>query len=62
MIRPIMKMPMFLQLPSVDAGASDAAIVQDLVDTLMRSCMGEFTGRTAQAIQHEIDHTNGVLI
>jgi len=31
-------------------------------DTLLRSCMGEFTGRTAQAIQHEIDHTNGILI
>ena len=31
-------------------------------DTLMRSCQAEFTGRTAQAIQHEIDHTNGVLI
>ncbi|MBE6465062.1 MAG: peptide deformylase [Eggerthellaceae bacterium] len=137
MIRPIMKMQVFLQQPCADAGASDLAIAQDLVDTLkihrpacvgmaanmigkrkriiavvdddnqilvmlnpylihwwgeyetkegclsleglrpakrykriqvgyedtlLRSCMGEFTGRTAQAIQHEIDHTNGILI
>ena len=137
MIRPIMKMPMFLQLPSEDAGAGDLDIAQDLVDTLeahratcigmaanmigrrkriiaivdddgkilvmlnpylihwwgeyetkegclsleglkpakrykriqvgyedtlLRSCMREFTGRAAQAIQHEIDHTNGILI
>jgi peptide deformylase len=137
MIRPIMKIPAFLQQPSAEAGAGDKAIVQDLVDTLkahrdtcvgmaanmigqrkriiavvdddgsilvmlnpsikrgygeyeteegclslagvratkrfqritvqyedqlMRSCMGQFTGRTAQAIQHEIDHCNGVLI
>ncbi|MDO5117530.1 MAG: peptide deformylase [Eggerthellaceae bacterium] len=137
MIRPIMKMQVFLQQPSADANASDLDIAQDLVDTLeahratcvgmaanmigqrkriiavvdddgttlvmlnpylihsygeyetqegclsleglrttkrfkritvgyedtlMRSCMKEFTGRVAQAIQHEIDHCNGVLI
>ncbi|MBQ6455172.1 MAG: peptide deformylase [Eggerthellaceae bacterium] len=137
MIRPIMKMQVFLQQPSADAEAADLDIAQDLVDTLkahrpacvgmaanmigkrkriiavvddddrilvmlnpylihwygeyetkegclsleglrptkrykrilvgyndtlMRSCQAEFTGRVAQAIQHEIDHTNGVLI
>lgn len=31
-------------------------------DDLMRSCEGTFEGRVAQAIQHEIDHCNGVLI
>ena len=137
MIRPIMKIQVFLQQPSVDANAADLPIAQDLVDTLeahrstcvgmaanmigqrkriiavvdddgrilvmlnpyliswrgeyetqegclsleglrttkrykritvgyedtlMRSCMAEFTGRVAQAIQHEIDHCNGVLI
>ena len=31
-------------------------------DILMRSCQREFSGRVAQAVQHEIDHCNGVLI
>lgn len=31
-------------------------------DELMRSCEGRFTGRVAQAIQHEIDHCNGIVI
>ncbi len=31
-------------------------------DELMRSCMVERSGRVAQAIQHEIDHCNGVII
>ena len=137
MIRPIMTKRFFLRQPSEDAGASDAPIVRDLVDTLeahratcvgmaanmigerkriiavvdddgsilvmlnpylihwndpydteegclslegtrpahrfnrimvgyddelMRSCMVERSGRVAQAIQHEIDHCNGVVI
>ena len=31
-------------------------------DELMRSCQVERTGSVAQAIQHEIDHCNGILI
>ena len=137
MIRPIMTKHFFLRQPSADAGASDAAIARDLVDTLeahratcvgmaanmigerkriiavvdddgsilvmfnphlihgndpydteegclslegmrpthrydrivvgyedtlMRHCEAERTGRVAQAIQHEIDHCNGVII
>ena len=137
MIRPIMDKKFFLRQPSEDACASDAQVVQDLVDTLeahramcvgmaanmigerkriiavvdddgsilvmlnpylihwsgpyeteegclslegvrpaqrferitvgyedtlMRSCMCERSGRVAQAIQHEIDHCNGILI
>ena len=137
MIRPIMTKQFFLRQPSEDAGASDAHIVRDLVDTLeahratcagmaanmvgerkriiavidddgsvlvmlnprlihwsgpyeteegclslpgmrpasrferitvgyddelLRSCTVERSGRVAQAIQHEIDHCNGVLI
>ena len=31
-------------------------------DELLRSCTVERTGRVAQAIQHEIDHCNGVII
>ena len=31
-------------------------------DELMCSCEREFEGHVAQAIQHEIDHCNGVLI
>lgn len=31
-------------------------------DTRMRNKTQTFTGRTAQIIQHEIDHTNGILI
>ena len=137
MIRPIMTKQFFLRQPSEDAGASDAHIVRDLVDTLeahRATCAGmaanmigerkriiavidddgsilvmlnprltdwsgpydakegclslegvrparryeqitveydddlvrprtaERSGRVAQAIQHEIDHCNGVLI
>ena len=31
-------------------------------DVDFRSCERTFTGRVAQAIQHEIDHCNGILI
>ena len=137
MIRAIMTKKFFLRQPSEDAGAADADIVRDLVDTLeahratcvgmaanmigerkriiavidddgsvlvmlnphlvrwsdpydaeegclslqgvrpvrrygrvlvgyddalMRPCSVERAGRVAQAIQHEIDHCNGVVI
>ena len=31
-------------------------------DMLMRTCQRTFKGRVAQAVQHEIDHCNGILI
>lgn len=37
-------------------------IVVSYEDELMRSCEIERSGRVAQAIQHEIDHCNGVII
>lgn len=136
MIRPIVKMPVLLSAPSVDATPLDAAVGQDLLDTLAahaHECVGlaanmigvrkriiavnlgaadlaminpeiirkeqpfeteegclslsgvrkttryrsitvtyqdkmfrphkqTFTGWTAQIVQHEIDHCNGILI
>lgn len=136
MIRPIVTSPIALRIPSVDAGPEDAAVGQDLLDTLAAhadSCVGmaanmigqrkriivvsdsgrtllmynpriieranpyraeegclslpgtrgaerwrrirvsylddtfrpvthAFTGDTAQIIQHEVDHCDGVLI
>lgn len=136
MIRPIVTSPIALRIPSVDAGPEDAAVGQDLLDTLAAhadSCVGmaanmigqrkriivvsdggrallmynpriieranpyraeegclslpgtrgaerwrrirvsylddafrtvtrSFTGDTAQIIQHEVDHCDGVLI
>lgn len=136
MIRPIVTSPIALRMPSVDAGPEDAAVGQDLLDTLAAhadSCVGmaanmigqrkriivvsdggrallmynpriieranpyraeegclslpgtrsaerwrrirvsyldddfrpvtrSFTGDTAQIIQHEVDHCDGVLI
>lgn len=136
MIRPIVTSPIALRMPSVDAGPEDAAVGQDLLDTLAAhadSCVGmaanmigqrkriivvndggrallmynpriieranpyrteegclslpgtrsaerwrrirvsylddtfrpvtrAFTGDTAQIIQHEVDHCDGVLI
>lgn len=37
MIRPIVKMPVLLSTPSVDATPLDAAVGQDLLDTLART-------------------------
>ena len=37
-------------------------IVVDYEDELMRPCAVERSGRVAQAIQHEIDHCDGVVI
>ena len=37
-------------------------IVVGYEDALMRPCVVERSGRVAQAIQHEIDHCNGVII
>ena len=43
MIRPIVKMPVLLSVPSVDATPLDAAVGQDLLDTLAahaHECVG----------------------
>ena len=43
MIRPIVTSPIALRMPSVDAGPEDAAVGQDLLDTLAAhadSCVG----------------------
>ena len=46
-------------------GVRDMTRFKDIVvsydDMRMRKCERTFTGRIAQAIQHEIDHCNGVL-
>ncbi len=58
MIKPIMTKSFFLKQPSVEANMSDIELARDLVDTLeahRHECVG-------MAIQHEIDHCNGMLI
>ena len=73
MERPIMKDPIFLAQKSAPATAEDLDVAQDLLDTLtahkvrwqneaMQVRLKTFTGWTAQIIQHEIDHCNGILI
>ena len=73
MERPIMKDPIFLAQKSAPATAEDLGVAQDLLDTLtahkvrwqneaMQVRLKTFTGWTAQIIQHEIDHCNGVVI
>ena len=51
-----------LSLPGVREAERFEWILVSYQDTLMRECQAEFSGRVAQAIQHEIDHCNGVLI
>ena len=51
-----------LSLPGVREAERFECILVSYQDTLMRECQAEFSGRVAQAIQHEIDHCNGVLI
>ena len=51
-----------LSLTGVREATRYEHILVSYVDELMRSCESEFVGRVAQAIQHEIDHCNGVLI
>jgi peptide deformylase len=51
MIKELMHDPIFLAGKSEIATKEDLQVAQDLLDTL-----------TAQIIQHEVDHCNGVLI
>jgi len=51
-----------LSLPGTRATTRYERIEVAYQDSLMRSSQRTFRGRVAQAIQHEIDHCNGVLI
>ena len=51
-----------LSLPGEREATRYESILVSYEDSLMRSCERKFKGRVAQAIQHEIDHCNGVLI
>ena len=51
-----------LSLPGTRPARRFERILVEYDDELMRSCQVERTGRVAQAIQHEIDHCDGVLI
>ena len=51
-----------LSLPGTRETTRYKRILVSYEDSLMRSCQHEFEGHVAQAIQHEIDHCNGVLI
>ena len=51
-----------LSLPGTRPARRYERVVVDYEDELMRPCAVERSGRVAQAIQHEIDHCNGVLI
>ena len=54
MIQEICKDERFLAQEAEPATPDDLPIAQDLIDT--------FTGWTAEIIQHEIDHCDGILI
>ena len=51
-----------LSLPGTREAARYERIVVSYVDMDGRACERAFSGRVAQAIQHEIDHCNGTLI
>ena len=51
-----------LSLPGTRPAHRFERITVDYDDELMRPCQAERTGRVAQAIQHEMDHCDGVLI
>ena len=51
-----------LSLPGTREATRYKRILVSYEDSLMRSCQRKFEGHVAQAIQHEIDHCNGVLI
>ena len=51
-----------LSLPGVRETTRFQRIAGRYDDTSMRSCERTFRGFVAQAVQHEIDHCNGVLI
>ena len=63
MVRPIMRDPLFLAQKSEPATEADKQVVQDLLDTLRANQdRGEYSGWTAQIIQHELDHVVGIVI
>ena len=51
-----------LSLEGVRSTRRYERIVVEYEDEVFRQCTIESSGRVAQAIQHEIDHCNGVLI
>ena len=51
-----------LSLPGTRPTRRFERILVSYEDEFMQSCQVERTGRVAQAIQHEIDHCDGVLI
>ena len=51
-----------LSLPGTCEAERFDRITVDYQDELMRECQREFEGHVAQAVQHEIDHCDGVLI
>lgn len=51
-----------LSLPGTRRTRRYGKITVEYRDRSFKKCMGEFSGYTAQIIQHEIDHLNGILI
>ena len=49
-------------LVQVDNGARTIYIEVDYLDQNFEKKHGKYTGWTAQIIQHEVDHTNGIVI
>ena len=78
MVRQIVRDPIFLSQKSEPATEADKQVITDSLDTLRANldrCVGmaanmigvkkqhgEYTGFTAQIIQHEIQHFSGDLI
>ena len=61
MVKQLIHDPILLAKKSAPATKEDLQTAQDLLDTLIfhkETCVGF----TAQIIQHEIDHCNGILI
>ena len=51
-----------LSLPGTRRAKRYRSITVEYQDERMKACVRSFTGWTAQIIQHEIDHCNGILI
>ena len=51
-----------LSLPGTRDAVRYERITVAYQDETMASCQRSFEGRVAQAVQHEVDHCNGVLI
>ncbi len=62
MVKKITRDPMFLAQKSVDATEADKQVITDLLDTNFKKQHGKYIGWTAQIIQHEVDHCNGIVI